>query len=198
MPAKIFDELLLKGIRRGQIPAQSSTARKWFRQKARSLGRISESDIINHDEDRLKNQVVIGSMYFFVYDAKHKATLPYYDKFPLIFPVDRAPGGFYGCNLHYLPPKLRAQLMDALYEIANNNRYNDTTKLKLSYATLKDAEKFSLFKPTFKRYLKSQMRSRFVKVHPSEWDIALFLNAEQFVGASKPKVWADSRKIIKG
>jgi hypothetical protein len=137
-------------------------------------------------------------MYFFVYDAKHKATLPYYDKFPLIFPVDRTPNGFTGLNFHYLPLQLRAQLMDALYDITNNDRYDETTKLKMSYGVLKGAEKFSLFKPTFKRYLTSHVRSRFVQIEPAEWDIALWLQTEQFIGASKTKVWADSKKIIKG
>jgi len=198
MGVKLFDDILLQGIRKGEVPARSSTARKWFREKAKSLGRVSESDILRGDKDRLKNRVAVGSCYFFMYDAKHKATLPYYDKFPLIFPVDRAAGGFYGCNLHYLPLQLRAELMDALYDVTNNDRYDETTKLKLSYGILKGAEKYSLFKPTFKRYLSSHVRSRFVKVHPAEWDIALFLGAEQFIGASKTKVWADSRKIIKG
>ncbi len=101
-------------------------------------------------------------------------------------------------NLHYLPLQLRAQLMDALYDITNNNRYDESTKLKLSYSVLKGAEKFKLFQPTFKRYLNSQVRSRFVLIEPAEWDIALWLQSEQFQGASKTKVWADSRKIIRG
>ena len=196
--AKIFDEVLAKGIRAGQLPARSSTAREWFRDKAKSLGKVSDRKILTDDTDRLRNRTTIGKMYFFVYDAKHKATLPYYDKFPLIFPVDRVQGGFTGLNFHYLPLQLRAQLMDALYDITNNNRYDESTKLKLSYSVLKGAEKFKLFQPTFKRYLNSQVRSRFVLIEPSEWDIALFLNSEQFVGASKTKVWADSRKIIRG
>jgi len=198
MPAKIFDQLLVKGIKSGQMPARSSTAREWFRDKAQSLGKVSESSILRDSNERLKNRTAIGRMYFFVYDAKHKATLPYYDKFPLIFPVDRTPNGFTGLNFHYLPLQLRAQLMDALYDITNNDRYDETTKLKMSYGVLKGAEKFSLFKPTFKRYLTSHVRSRFVQIEPAEWDIALWLQTEQFIGASKTKVWADSKKIIKG
>ena len=198
MAAKIFDEVLAKGIRAGQLPARSSSAREWFRNKAKSLGKVSDRKILTDDTDRLKNRTAIGKMYFFVYDAKHKATLPYYDKFPLIFPVDKVQGGFTGLNFHYLPLPLRAQLMDALYDITNNSRYDESTKLKLSYGVLKGAEKFSLFRPTFKRYLNSQVRSRFVEIAPAEWDVALFLQSEQFVGASKTKVWADSRKIIKG
>jgi len=196
--AKIFDDILLKGIRSGQVPARSSSARQWFRDKAKSIGKVSDTKILKDDKERLKSRTAIGSMYFFVYDAKHKKTLPYYDKFPLIFPVDRAPGGFYGLNFHYLPLPLRAELMDALYDVTNNDRYNETTKLKLSYNILKNAEKFELFKPTFKRYLSSQVRSRFVKIEQSEWDIAIWLNSENFQGASKTKVWSDSKKIIKG
>ncbi len=35
-----------------------------------------------------------GVMNLFGYDPKHKATLPYYDRFPLILPLDPAKGGF--------------------------------------------------------------------------------------------------------
>lgn len=198
MAAKLFDEILAKGIRAGQLPARSSTAREWFRDKAQGLGKVSESNILRDSTERLKNRTAVGRMYFFMYDAKHKDTLPYYDKFPLIFPVDRTPDGFTGINFHYLPLQLRAQLMDALYDITNNDRYDETTKLKMSYNVLKGAQKFKLFKPTFKRYLTSQVRSRFVQIEPAEWDIALFLQTEQFIGASKTKVWADSKKIIRG
>lgn len=198
MAAKLFDEILAKGIRAGQLPARSSTAREWYRSKAESLGKVSESNILRDSTERLKNRTAIGKMVFFMYDAKHKDTLPYYDKFPLIFPVDRTPDGFTGINFHYLPLQLRAQLMDALYDITNNDRYDETTKLKMSYNVLKGAQKFKLFKPTFKRYLTSQVRSRFVQIEPAEWDIALWLQTEQFVGASKTKVWADSKKIIRG
>lgn len=198
MPAKLFDTVLAQGIRAGQLPARSSTAREWFRDKAQGIGKVSESNILRDSTDRLKNKTTIGRMYFFMYDAKHKDTLPYFDQFPLIFPVDRTSNGFTGINFHYLPLQLRAQLMDTLYDITNNDRYDETTKLKMSYSVLKSAEKFKLFKPTFKRYLSSQVRSRFVQIEPSEWDIALFLQTEQFIGASKTKVWADSKKIIRG
>jgi len=198
MAARLFDDILLKGIRSGQMPARTGAAREWFREKAKSVGKVDETRILRDNKDRYKNRVTAGKMYFFIYDAKHKDTLPYYDKFPLIFPVQRTPNGFYGINLHYLPLKLRAQLMDALYDITNNDRYDDTTKLKLSYGVLKGAEKFSLFKPTFKRYLTSHVRSRFIEIHPSEWDVALFLQAEQFQGARKTTVWKDSKNIIRG
>ena len=70
-------------------------------------------------------------------------------------------------------------------------------KLDLSYKLLNSASKFREFKPTIKHYLTAQTRSRFFYVNPVEWDIALFLPTANFVGASKNKVYADSRKIIR-
>lgn len=196
--ATLFDDILVKGIKAGQMPARSSTAREWFRDKAKSLGKVDENKILRDSNERLKNRTAIGKMYFFMYDPKHKKTLPFYDTFPLIFPVEKTENGFYGINFHYLPLPLRAKLMDSLYDITNNQRYDESTKLRLSYGILKGAEKFKLFKPTFKRYLSAHVRSRFVQIEPAEWDIALWLQSEQFVGATKTAVWANSRKILRG
>lgn len=135
-------------------------------------------------------------MYHFKYEPKTAKTLPYYDRFPLIFMVGPAQGGFYGMNLHYLPPQLRAKLMDGLYDLTNNTRYDDTTKLKLSYDLLNSASKFRYFKPTFKHYLNQHVRSKFIEIDSTEWDTALFLPTERFEKAKKTKVWADSRKMI--
>lgn len=135
-------------------------------------------------------------MYHFKYEPKTAKTLPYYDKFPLIFMVGPAKGGFYGINLHYLPPQLRAKLMDGLYDLTNNTRYDESTKLKLTYDLLNSASKFRYFKPTFKHYLNQHVRSKFIEINSTEWDTALFLPTERFEKAKKTKVWADSRKMI--
>ena len=123
--------------------------------------------------------------------------MPYYDTFPLIFPVEMYKDGFLGINLHYLPRGLRAKLMDALYDIANNNNKDESTRLILSYNVLKSAAKYRLFKPCLKRYLSSHLKSNFVEVPAQEWDMALMLPLERFKKASSSKVWAESRKMIK-
>ena len=198
--AVLFDEILNKGIRQGKIPAQTAKARDWYRDTAKDYKNVKENDFFGKkgDKDRMTAQPLVGSMYMYEYSAKYKDTLPYYDRLPLIFPYKKVKGGFYGLNMHYLPLPLRAKLMDALYETANNKRYDETTRLKLSYEILQGAAKFKEFKPCIKRYLTSQVTSKFMYVYPSEWDIALFLPTERFVGASKAKVFADSRRAIRG
>jgi hypothetical protein len=199
--AKIFDDILLKGIRAGQMPSRNSSARVWYREKAKEVGKINETSFFkNAGADRLKNagQFHIGSMYMFYYDPKHKDTLPYYDRVPLIFPINRAQGGFLGINFHYLPLKMRAKLMDALYDVSSNDRYDDSTKLNISYRILNASSQYREFRPALKHYLFEHVRSKLLYVNPSEWDIALFLNIAKFEGATQTQVWEDSRKIIRG
>ena len=194
--AIVFDEILTKGVRAGQIPAREAKARSWYRDTAQNFGRINEKKLMTGDASRMTSMPRVGQMYMFSYDAKHKDTLPYFDRFPLIFPYKKVQGGFMGINLHYLPLPYRAKLMDALYELTNNSRFDETTKLRLSYEILSKASKFRYFKPCVKHYLTDQVRSRFLYVYPSEWDIALFLPLERFQKASKSTVFKDTRRII--
>jgi hypothetical protein len=201
MAAKIFDDILLKGIRSGQVPARTQSAREWYRDQAQGVARskIQEDRFIRQmGTERYENRFRLGHMYMFLYDPKHKETLPYYDRFPLIFPINRAKGGFLGINFHYLPLPLRAKLMDALYDVATNDKFDETTKIRTSYSILNGASKYKEFKPALKHYLVDHVRTRLIYLNPSEWDIALFLPTERFEGASKTKVWQESRKIIRG
>lgn len=204
MSVKIFDEILAKGIRAGQVPARTKAARQWYRDQATTLVKSGETKTGVSGESITRapgqrgvaaSKFEVGSMYTFGYDAKHKDTLPYYDMYPLIFPINKAKGGILGINFHYLPPMLRAQLMDALYSATTNKKYDESTRLRVSYSILNGAAKYKLFKPTVKHYLFSQIRTRLIYINPTEWDIALFLPTAKFAGATKQKVYADSRKI---
>ena len=193
--AIVFDDLLAKGVRAGEVPARTDSARDWYRNRARTT-RVAPDRLIRSDKERLTSRVMIGRMYHFFYDPKHKKTLPYYDRFPLIFPFKRVRGGFLGINLHYLPLRLRAKLMDELYGLTRDNRYDEDTRLKISYNVLNGAAKYKYFKPCVKHYLTPHVKSRFLEVYAAEWDIALFLPTERFVGSNKRAVHADSRKMI--
>ena len=128
----------------------------------------------------------IGKMYFFMYDPFHKEKLPFWDQFPLVFPIKtditlKNGIGFMGINLHYLPPKARANLMDALDSIKNNDKYDDTTKLIISYEILQRyASQFNRFEECVKLYLYKQVRSQFYYVPPSAWAMTVTLPLQQW------------------
>ena len=72
----------------------------WYRKQVNAMTTPGARSLINKGKATLRPKY--GVMNLFGYDAKHKATLPYYDKFPLIFPIEPAKGGFIGINFHYL------------------------------------------------------------------------------------------------
>jgi hypothetical protein len=126
--------------------------------------------------DRSRDNHVIGKMYFFWYDPKHKATLPMYDRFPLVFPIERYPDGFLGLNVHYLSFREREYLLSQLLKFRTNNKMNSTTRLRVSYDLLNNVSRIaSTMRPCVKRYLFTQMRSSFVEVTADEWDKAMQL-----------------------
>jgi hypothetical protein len=137
----------------------------------------------------------------FLYDPKGKKELPYYDRFPLVFPVDFETDGFYGLNMHYLPPVLRAKLYDSLLELKTKSENEnisavELTRIRITYTLLKKAARFRFFKPCFKHYLYKQVRSPFIIVPEEEWNITMFLPSEQFKKATKEQVWKDSRSKV--
>jgi hypothetical protein len=205
--ASMFDDILLKGIRSGKAPARTDAARQWYRDQAKGVTRTNRNRSkgdklikeLRQDQSRRQDtRFMMGNMYLFAYDPKHKDTLPYYDRFPLIFPINKAKGGFLGINMHYLPPILRAKLMDQLYTVLTNKAFDETTRLSASYKVLNSAAKFKEFQPTIKHYLNAHVRTKPAYINPSEWDIALFLPTQQFVGATATQVYADSRRIVRG
>ena len=178
MVAYIYQKLLDEGVRSGQTPAKTRGARNWFRNLARQTTGVQPNTILKTaPKVQLTRVPQVGFMYHFFYDPKHKETLPYYDRFPLIFPFKRGftrqraieEGSFLGINLHYLPPQLRARLMDGLYTISTDKTFDENTRIRLSYEILNKASKFRFFKPCVKRYLVNRVRSRFVKINADQW-----------------------------
>lgn len=195
--SNIFQNMQIDAFRAGINP-RTKASRDWFRKKAQELrqGRINRKDLMKEDPLERTNNYEPGDMVMFFYDAKTKDKLPYWDRFPLVILVEGADKGFYGLNLHYLPPVLRAKLLDALLDITTNKKYDETTRFKVSYDLLKSASKFKHYKPCFKRYLLNGVQSKFSKVLAPEWEIASFLPTAQWQKAQANEVYKQSRKII--
>ena len=186
---------LKDAIKTNQVTARAKAAGDWFRSIVnRTKGKFSRETpekILQRSESMVSTSV-LGKMYFYSYDPKWKNDLPWYDTFPLVFPIEKYNNGFLGLNFHYLAPKDRAILMDQLKAFANNKAYDETTKLKLTYDMLKGFTKIKRARPTVHRYLTSKVKSKYVLVNADEWEVALFLPVERFRKASKKKVWAHS------
>ena len=190
-----FLDKLKTAIKTSTAGAKARAAGDWFREKVRQAGAsarmkaVTPNQLLRRQPD---DNILLGKMFFYKYDPKFAKKLPYWDMYPLVFPFEKAPGGFYGLNLHYIPPRDRAVLMDNLNQYASNNKYDQTTRLELSYRLLK---RYGRAVPCVKRYLGDRIVSQTVRIDADEWEIAIFLPVERFQKASKGEVWADSRRF---
>ena len=182
-------------------------ARKWFREEVKRLmanpweidhKRMSKYTRGQRPLTAAPGPSEIGKMFFYGYDPKTKQELPYYDTFPLILMVGPAKDGWYGLNLHYLPPKQRAVLITRLMELLSDTRLDNNTRIRLSYDILVKTSKFRYFKPCFKHYLKGHVRSTVRPVPARHWAKAILLPVANFKKASQQTVWADSLRIARG
>ena len=171
---------------------------EWYRNAIKS---VSGNELLIRNRPRLLptrriTPMLTGRMIMYFYDPKHKKTLPYYDRFPLCIPITIHRDGWTGLNLHYLPARLRVQLLDALYEIYNNKHLDEKRRLNITYQTLQSVMRIRYYQPTIHRYLTNHLRSKIYIVDPHEWDLTLMLPTERFVGKSKQGVWNDSRQKL--
>lgn len=188
----------------------SSDARNWFRDQAMSITSVNRSKLRNNGPTVSDvNESMIGKMIFYTYDAKTKDKLPYWDMFPVVFPIEIYKDGYLAINAHYLPPLARAKLMDALYTVISPKpswfgrvfqgkqpEIKPESRLIISYQILKAATKFREFKPCVKRYLFSQVRSQFMLVEPDKWDLVCFLPLAKWMKSDQERVWNDSMSRI--
>ena len=189
----LFDTLQAQAFRAG-ITANTKSSQRWFQTKVKALSAPSRTALLKDEALKKTANPRVGDMMMYSYDPKHKATLPYYDRFPLTIMVQPAKGGFHGLNLHYLSPGVRARFLDELMALSPS-KMTDTSRLaKLRYDLLTGAQKYKEFKPCFKHYLMSQVKSQMVRVPMTEWEIAIFLPVEQFVNVKSQSVWRYSRK----
>lgn len=169
--------------------------------ESKKTGRqVSIFDILNASkEDKHHSNIKprIGDMVVFNYSPKGHDRLPYWDRFPLIFIVDVKEDRFHGINLHYLPPILRLKLIANLKTTNTDNRYDDKTRIRVNYKMLKQAVRFREFAPCYKEYVFHGLKSRFIKVHSSEWDIASLLPVAQFAHKQPNQVFSESVKKIR-
>lgn len=168
----------------------------WFQSKMKELKSPVElaRELVN-DKTRKRGRFEMGGLYHFFYDPLTKDSLPYYDTFPLVIPLQPSADGFIGLNLHYLPIRYRAAFMDKLMDFAILNQDNDPRRIRVTYDILNASRNYREFKPCIKQYLKTQIRSKIVEIQPKEWETALFLPTAMFKGANAEKIYKES--IIK-
>ena len=161
---------------------------KWFNATVRNI-----------PLSRVGTKPEVGKMYTYVYDAKHKKTLPYWDKFPLVIILDVNAQYQLGLNLHYVPPKFRQVFLEKLLaanpRLLNQKTIGPRAKFKINWAAVK---KYPGADKMIKLYIRSRVKGSMVEISPTQWANTIYLPTQQFLDKegkrfSARKVWADGK-----
>ena len=169
---------------------------RWFREKVKELGEIPPRQLIR--EGKINVRATYGQMNFFMYSPKYKddkSILPYYDRFPLILPVQPLrpyTEGFMGLNFHYLSIPMRVRLLNIMSEYASDDKFDENTRIRLTWNRIKRNQ---MVRPTIKRYLYDHVKTPFRVITADEMMVAVLLPVQRFVRATEDKVYADSRRL---
>ena len=162
--ATVFDKILDK--------TTGPKSYDWYRKKVAAMTTPGARSLINQGKATLRPKY--GIMNLFGYDPKHKDRLPYYDTFPLIFPLEPAKGGFIGLNFHYLKPGARVAFLRSLANTTTDKKFDKKTRYRINWRNNEFMRK------TAKHYLFNQVRTSFLNITAEEMAIAIFLPVARF------------------
>ncbi len=154
----------------------------WYRQQMRDIkkNRFNKYRFIIEGKQDTVRRLEVGKLYFFEYVAKYgglnndaapSQQLGVWDRYPLVLPFTTAPNGFIGINLHYLPTRYRAWLLDRLLGAANI----PANKLRINWQILNAVSKMDIGKYATHRYLLNHITSPFRLVRIEDYANAIML-----------------------
>lgn len=173
----------------------------WYKKKIEKLVKDPKNPQKIYEQNSKKPIYIPGQLLTFVYDAKGKYELPYFDKYPLCLVLRLLKTGFIGINFHYLSTMDRAIFMDSLYKYFGERK--GQAVIKINYEMLvKGKSKFRFHTACIKQYRYDHMSSTLSVISPDLWDVALFVPSEKFLSftgnkTSKEMVYEDSKKLYK-
>lgn len=182
---------------------------RWFMKRVTKDVRLSRQRVFTQfkqsfDKKMPSDRGLIGRLFLFKYDAKHKDTLPVWDACPLVFFFGTFVGdGQYGengvqylqgINLHYLPPALRLNLFVNLIKANNDTALREKSRLKLSWQFLKAFSAHNLAKHAVKTYRVDHLNSELVEINPRFWEIVIFLQIQDWRKGSNTEAWKGVRR----
>ena len=171
---------------------RSQESLDWFKLRLRKI-RQPVNKLLTDDDFPVVARPELGKMYMYYYDALHKDTLPYFDKFPLVVPIRKYATGFIGLNLHYIAPRYRMILLNEMFEYLNNTNMDESTRFRMTYDLLKSVSRLKYFRPCLKEYLYSQIRSQFSLVPSQYWELVAMLPMQKFT-VNANTVYSESRR----
>lgn len=174
----------LKSYSKDTNASANNKSSKWFKDRIKSSLR-----------GRTVTRPTPGSIYAYIYDAKHKDTLEYWDRFPLIIFLGTSTTKhgvklIHGLNLHYVPPRARQEFLEQLLIFSNTKTITSKTRLNIDWSRVKS---FKGAEKMIKAYLPGNIKGRMTEIDPQDWANVVYMPLQSFQSKggrfSVRKVW---------
>jgi len=181
------------------LPTTGESAIEWYR---KSVDRLRDTFPIKGTVQKVfKGRGQVGNLrkgdlYMFRYIPEGRKELEYYDEYPLVIATEINNNYIRGLNLHYLPHKYRAIFFSNLMILTTNKQMNEMTRIRIKNSMVRDMSKYRYGRVCQRTYALNRIRSKVIKIKPTEWFASLFLPTEKFIRKSKASIWSDSRRKL--
>lgn len=183
---------ILKNSSKYELSQMANAGASWFRDQIAEIrkNRFNKYNFIKNAKQDTVRRLEIGKLYFFEYVPKYSGIgteipdsqlLPVFDRYPLVLPFSIVPNGFVGINLHYLPIKYRAILLDKLSETA----IIPQNRLKVNWAILQQFARLRISEYAVHRYLLNHITSTFRLVRLPDYANAIMLPISGWYGTDQ-------------
>ena len=187
-----MDQIEAEGLR-----PNSDESQEWFFDKIKEIAnqKVNRKEV--HGNAPIAQNMLLGQMFLFFYNPAGKQTLPYYDRFPLIFLIEMDRDDFMGLNLHYLPIDLRQRMFYQMLPRRTTKEMLNNTRLKVDMNYLKSRQNLRMYKAALKRYSFKNVIGRMAKIPAYEWEVAAHMPLAYWRKAPESRVHKDSRVIAR-
>lgn len=186
MNQNIFD------VVRGDPKYSTTNSWSWFMRNVRDLATaqgVKPLALMGDNQIHQTDKILPGYFYQFFYDPKYKEELPFYDTFPLAIPFSATATHFTGLNMHMIYPRARLLLLSKLLVFASDDKLSEKMKINLSWKFISNASRFPGVDKCVRMYLKSHVKSKFLKIPPVDYFSAIFLPVESMKKMTVQEVW---------
>lgn len=176
-------------------------AEKWYDELVDTVKTGNQSK--NFSNYKKSNSVIIGHIYAFRYDPKHKDKLIFFDNNPLVlaFEYKQTKGGtgFLGVNLHFLP---RYQRIPAIQYFINKSKESVMKKGEVNVDYTKDIKNNPKYKYLYyciRHYLMNRVVGSFYVVPQEDYLKISNLYSGKYMGMSENEIvnYIKNQQVIK-
>ncbi|MEC8996440.1 MAG: hypothetical protein VYA22_02260 [Pseudomonadota bacterium] len=171
-----------KEANRKSLLTRNKVTREFYHKYAAEHGVNYRSRQMIKSGGRKANNLIVGRMYFFRYQPA--VAEEEYDNWPLVFSLYEDADNISGVNLHHMDYKNRIIQLGRMLDFMNNQKFDKTSRLYAAKfrKTLWNHRLFRHSKASYRQYRIDQMQSKIIEVHPMDWDLAITVPTERFLG----------------